>query len=321
MKKLLAAVVLLLIIAIGGALTYVKVFLPNVGPPPNVKVIITPERIERGYYLANHVAVCIDCHSERNWNKFAGPPMAGTYGGGGEAFTKDFGFPGNYYAPNITPYGIGNWTDGEVIRAITSGVSKDGHALFPIMPYLHYGQMNEEDILSIVAYIRSLEPIQKDIPPSESDFPVNFIINTMPQKPQFSNIPNKADKVSYGKYMVNAAGCIECHTKQVKGELVEGMHFAGGFEFKLPNGTVVSPNITPDKETGLGAWNSDMFVARFKQYADSSYVNPPVGPREFQTVMPWTMYSGMTTEDLDAMFAYLQTIEPINNNIPERFIQ
>lgn len=320
MKKLLIGLILLLIIVVGGGLTYVKVFLPNVGDAPDLTIEITPERVARGKYLANHVAVCIDCHSQRDWGQFAGPPVEGTFGGGGEVFNQEFGFPGNYFAKNITPYGIGNWTDGEVLRAITTGVSKQGNALFPIMPYPHYGQMSEEDLFSIIAYIRSLDPIKKDIPQSESDFPINFIINTMPQPASYTSVPDKSSKVDYGKYMVNASGCIDCHTKQEKGQLVEGMHFAGGFDFKLPMGIVTSPNITPDKVTGIGSWNEDMFVARFKQYQDSNYVNPAVGPRDFQTVMPWTMYAGMEEDDLRAIFAYLQSLKPINNQISARFV-
>lgn len=320
MKKLLIAFILIVVIVVGGAITYVKVVLPSVGSAPDLTINITPERIERGKYLANHVAVCIDCHSERNWNKFAAPPMAGTFGGGGEVFTEEFGFPGTYYAKNITPFGIGQWTDGELFRAITTGVTQTGDAMFPVMPYPHYGLMNEEDLFSIIAYIRTLEPIKKEIPQSESNFPVNFIINIIPQPAQFSDIPDKGNLVEYGKYITNMAGCIDCHTKQVRGKLVEGMHFAGGFEFKIPQGTVVSSNITMDRETGIGSWNADMFVARFKQYADSGYVSPPVGPKSFQTVMPWTMYGGMHEEDLRAIYAYISSLQPISNDVGDKFI-
>lgn len=319
MKKLLLAFVLVAFIVIGGALTYVKTFLPNVGDAPDITIEITPERVARGKYIANSIAVCIDCHSQRDWGTFAAPPIEGTFGGGGELFSEDFGFPGNYYSKNITPYGIGDWTDGEVLRAITTGVSKEGNALFPIMPYPHYGTLTEEDLYSIIAYVRSLEPIKKDIPASTSTFPINFIINTMPQPANFSSTPDKNNKVEYGRYLTNMAGCIECHTQQEKGQLLDGVHFAGGFQFKLPMGTVVSPNITPDKATGIGTWNTDMFVARFKQYADSSYIPQKVGAKDFQTVMPWTMYAGMTDEDLRAIFAYLQSLEPINNMVETRF--
>jgi hypothetical protein len=58
-----------------------------------------------------------------------------------------------------------------------------------------------------------------------------------------------------------------------------------------------------------------MFVGRFKQYSDSGYVNRKVGPGEFNSIMPWTMYSGMKEEDIRAIYAYLKTIEPIKNEV------
>jgi hypothetical protein len=63
---------------------------------------------------------------------------------------------------------------------------------------------------------------------------------------------------------VNAAGCIDCHTQQVRGEPIKGLEFAGGFELRFPEGTVRSANITTDEETGLGSWTTDEFVGRFK---------------------------------------------------------
>jgi hypothetical protein len=78
------------------------------------------------------VAACGDCHSQRHYTRFGGPVIEGG-DGLGFAFPKEM-----VVAPNITPdkeTGIGNWTDGEVIRAIREGVSRDGQALFPLMPY------------------------------------------------------------------------------------------------------------------------------------------------------------------------------------------
>ncbi len=132
---------LLVFVLIGLAilLFYIKTMLPSVGEPPELKVSMASENIVRGQYLANHVTVCIDCHSTRDWSKFAGPPIIGTEGKGGEVFDQSLGFPGKYVANNITPYHLKDWTDGEIFRAITTGVSKDGRALFPIMPYHNFG--------------------------------------------------------------------------------------------------------------------------------------------------------------------------------------
>lgn len=82
--------------------------------------------IARGKYLANHVAVCMDCHSTRKWNKYSGPMDENAQGAGGEIFDQNMGFPGKFISPNITPYALREWTDGEIFRAITSGVNKDG---------------------------------------------------------------------------------------------------------------------------------------------------------------------------------------------------
>lgn len=316
-KKVLTIISLffgIVVIAVTGLLAYVKVMLPNVGPPPNLKVEITPERIERGKYLAHHVMVCMDCHSHRDWEIFSGPPSPGTEGSGGEIFDQKIGLPGKYIAKNITPTHLGNWTDGEIYRAITCGVNKDGKALFPIMPYKNFGQLDIEDIKSVIAYIRTIKPIQNELPLSESDFPMSFIINTIPQKPQHTTIPPKSNTVAYGKYLLTAASCNMCHTKEEKGKVV-GEYLAGGFEFPLPNGGVVrSANITPHK-TGIGSWTKEQFIKRFKMYTDSSYSPPKVHKRDFQTVMPWLMYAGMTTEDLGAIYDYLMTVPVVNNTV------
>ncbi|MDX5346729.1 MAG: cytochrome c, partial [Hymenobacteraceae bacterium] len=229
------------------------------------------------------------------------------------------GFPGVYYSRNITPAGIGNWTDGEVMRAITAGVTKDGKALFPVMPHHLYGQLDEQDIKAIIAYLRTLKPIQNQIPESKSDFPFNLLLNTMPAKPKFSHIPPKTDQVAYGKYLVTAAACAECHTPKDKGKNIEGMEFAGGMEFKIPEtGTLRSLNITPDKENGIGNWSREAFINRFKMYDNPQAQHIAVAKGEFNTLMPWIMYSGMTEEDLGAIYAYLQSVKPVENKV-ERF--
>lgn len=321
MKKILRIVLYIFIgvlLLVGGLLTYVKTALPNVGPAPEIKITSTPELIERGRYLAHSVNACMDCHSTRDWSKFAGPPDTTTWGKGGEAFDQRFGFPGAFYSKNITPAGIGSWTDGEVYRAITSGVSKDGSALFPVMPHPNYGKMATEDIYAIIAYLRTLKPIANEVPKSVPDFPMNFIINTIPSKPTPQPIPDQKDQIAYGQYLLNASACAECHTKQEKGKKIAGMDYAGGFEFPIATGTVRSANITPDKETGIGDWSETAFINRFKMYADSSYTPAHIGAGEFNTIMPWTMYASMKREDLAAIYAYLKTVTPINNKV-ERF--
>jgi len=315
--KLLVWLVAVIIIVLISTIAYMVFWLPDVGAAPEMKVELSPERIARGEYLANHVTVCIDCHSTRDWSKFSGPPIAGTLGKGGEKFDQKFGFPGAYYSKNITPAGISHYTDGELYRLITTGVTKEGKAIFPLMPYYYYGRMDPEDIKCIIAYIRTLKPIQNDVPESVSDFPMNILINTLPKSGEPVKLPPKSQTLEYGKYMVNAAGCMECHTQvDSKGKLIKGVEYGGGRAFPFPDGSIVrSSNISPDPTSGIGGWTEQMFLDMFNNRSDSATLNTNLKPGEYNTIMPWTMYGGMKNEDLKAIFAYLKTIKPIHNPV------
>jgi mono/diheme cytochrome c family protein len=316
--KLLVIVVIVLVVAAFLFIGYIVKFKPNL-PLEEVKIEYTAERIERGKYLANNVNQCIDCHSSRDWSKFSAPPFPGTEGKGGEPFDRSLGFPGNYYAPNLTPHHLKDWSDAELFRAITAGVSKDGRPLFPVMPYLFYGKMDKEDIFSIIAYIRSLPSIENEVPPAESNFPMNIIIHTIPTRAEFSKIPAPSDKINYGKYLTSAASCIECHTQVKRGQIIEDLAFGGGRYFPIKDGgMVVSANITPEKDTGIGSWTEETFIERFKAFDKSvNKFNDEVKPGEFNSIMPWQKYAGMKREDLAAIFAYLQTVKPIPNQVPK----
>ncbi len=313
--KIIGIIVVILIVCVIGVLVYLKTALPDVGPAPKLAIRATPQMIARGAYLANHVTVCIDCHSERDWTRFAGPIVPGTEGQGGEIFDHGMGFPGTIYAKNITPANLKDWTDGDIYRTITTGVTKDGEALFPVMPYHFYSMMDPRDVDAIIAYVRTLKPITHPVPERKLDFPVNFIINTIPQKAHPTTRPAVTDTINYGHYMVLIAGCQECHTKQVQGKIV-GKPFAGGWAFHLPGfGTVRSANLTPDVETGIGAWSKETFIHFFKSRENRSYNGPKVAPGQMQTVMPWAMYAGMDTTDLGAIYAYLHSIPPVKNKV------
>lgn len=311
--KVLFFVLGVAIIILVLSVTYTIYFLPDVGPPPDLAIEVTDSRVERGHYLANHVMLCIECHSVRDFSAFAGPVVEGTSGAGGEVFDQKMGLPGQFISRNITPSALGEWSDGEIFRAITSGVSKDGSALFPIMPYPAYSTMDQEDIFAIIAYLRTLEPIENNLPPSKPDFPVNVLINTMPVKANFTRKPDPADGVAYGRYLTNAASCTDCHTMQKRGTVI-GEYLAGGNEFHLPGGVVRSANITPH-ESGIGSWSEEQFIHRFKTYADSAYTPHTIQNGEFQTMMPWLMYKDMSSEDLKAIYQYLRTIPPVDHQI------
>src|SRR5262249_40276080 len=146
--KLFGFVLAIVIVLACGLLAYLFLALPKSSPLTDLRVEATPARIERGRYLARHVAACMDCHSPRDWNQFSAPVAAGQEGGGGEVFGHAFGVPGEFPARNLTPTHLQTWTDAEVVRAFTEGVSKDGHSMFPIMDYPAYGQWPREDIYS-----------------------------------------------------------------------------------------------------------------------------------------------------------------------------
>ncbi|MBS1671433.1 MAG: cytochrome C, partial [Bacteroidetes bacterium] len=210
--KILMYLIVVVIVFVAGAIAYITIFLPNVGKPEDIKVVSTPERIEHGKYLATSVMVCMDCHSTRDWSKFSGPPIPSTLGKGGDKFDQSVGFPGVFYARNITPAGIGNWTDGEIFRTITTGVDKNNKALFPIMPYHYYGQLDKEDIYDVISYIKTLPSIKNEVPAPKPDFPFNIIEHLIPHKANLQTKPKESNTLAYGKYMTTASGCVECHT-------------------------------------------------------------------------------------------------------------
>ena len=321
MKKFLKIakflLIALVVLGVSGYIYFNNAY-PKMIEVENIQIERTPERIEKGKYIFNHVASCVDCHSERDFTKLSGPVKPGTEGKGGEKFDEEFGLPGTFYSRNITPYKLESWTDGEILRAITEGISKDGTALFPLMPYLVYGKMDKEDIYSVIAYLRTLPAIQYDPPKSKPKFVMGMIMKTIPTKKMFTKKPDPSNTVEYGKYLVEMASCTDCHTPTKDGVPVEGKYLSGGIEIPLPGNTVVrTHNLTPD-ETGLGQWTKEQFVKRFKQSLDPAYRNTNYVPGQFQTVMPWTVYGGMTEEDLGAIYDYLRTVPAVKNQV-EKF--
>jgi mono/diheme cytochrome c family protein len=304
----LFAVSALLVAALG---TFFVLF-PRVEPAPVLRVARTPQQIARGTYLAEHVAICTDCHSQRDFSRYSGPVREETRGKGGERFGREMGFPGTLIAPNITPYALSDWSDGEIARAITAGFTPEGRSLFPLMNYPAFATMCERDLHSVVSYLRELEPIASDPPRSELDFPVNLLVRTMPAPAHNPvNCPDPQDSVAQGRYLVTLASCTHCHTQHEGADPVAGMEFAGGVEFRFPDGTLArSANITPDLDTGIGGWSREVFVNRFKQYSDPSQLHK-VGAGERNTVMPWSQYAGMTERDLGAIYDYLRTLPPV----------
>ncbi len=274
--------------------------------------------LERGEYLAVHVAGCTDCHSKRDFNKYSGPPIPGTEGGGGLLFDEKFGLPGKLYGKNITPdneTGIGTWTDDEILKAMTQGISKKGDTLFPLMPYVNYNRMAKEDLLSIVAYIRTLKPIRNKVPERKLLIP---IATAYPGPALQASIdgnvrPLESDKVKHGQYLTTMADCATCHSPLTPHGPDLTKLFAGGYPFDGGTFKVVSANITSDSATGIGAWTEAQFLNKFTMYREEKSYN--FNPGKDNTVMPLSLLAGMKDEDLKAIYAYMKTIQPISNKI------
>ena len=321
MLKLVGGVLGAIVVIVAGLVGWLALHRPAQRPASAEIVTRTPERLVRGKLLAETLFGCMDCHSEHRDDLFGWPAKPDTYGQGGFAFDEKLGMPGKVCAQNITPdqeTGIGGWTDGEIMRAVREGVAKDGHALFPMMPYEHFREMADEDLRAVVVYLRSLKPIRKPTPAVQLDFPVNLLIKFAP-KPLDGPVsaPAPSDHLAYGRYLVTMADCVDCHTKHDKGKRVDGMDFAGGWEMKMPWGRIVPPNITPDPETGIGNLTKEAFIGRFKAFA--AMTEPPVAPKGRNTIMPWLAMSQLSEDELGAMYDYLRTVKPTKNKIANVF--
>jgi mono/diheme cytochrome c family protein len=283
---------------------------PFIGPKKRAltdrKFAATTVRLKRGAYLVEHVAGCTVCHTPQHEGP-NGPENVPSKKGSGQVFLIP-GLPGTLVAPNITPdpeTGVGDLTDDQLARAIREGISHDGQTLFPMMPYAHYRRMSDEDLASVIVYIRSLPPIRNPLPRTDIHFPVKYLVRGVPQPVTEAVQADLSTPVSRGEYVVNLSVCSECHTPLKRGRPDSAMKYAGGQVFDL-SGKVVSPNITPDA-TGIGNYTEDVFVKALR----TGYV----GKRQLNTVMPWQFYGGQSDEDLEAMYVYLRTLPPIAHRV------
>lgn len=313
-------VLVVAMIAVAGAAIFLGVKKPNMRPAPELTVELTPANVERGRYLGENVADCIGCHSDHDPSKFAFPVKPGTEGAGGLVFSKGEGVPGRVAAQNITPdkgTGIGEWTDGEIARAIREGVRADGSPLFPMMPYPDYHSMSDEDVKAVVAWLRTLPARQNKAPERELDFPVNVFVKFMPKKVDgVVPAPPANDSVARGRYLTTIAGCRNCHTpRDGKGRPLMEQAFSGGWEMVGPWGRVVTANITPHGATFVGRSTREQFVARFKAYAGMTAESAPPATPGMNTVMPWLGFAGMTEEDLGAIYDYLRKLPPVEKQV------
>ena len=260
--------------------------------------------IARGKYLMEGPVACGNCHNTRAEDMSFVP---GKEFAGGFHVVEEGVF--DVYAANITPdpdTGIGTWTDEEIITAFREGKTPDGRIIFPPMAVPTYNNMSDDDAKAIVAYLRTVPPVRHEVPESKYMIPQQ----AMPPA-KGAAAPPPSEKVAYGGYIVTAlAHCFECHTPFT----AEGMPDmtkvgAGGFQITLgPNMTVVTANITPDPETGIGSWSDDDIKKAITEGVrpNGTRLAPP---------MPYANFHNMTAEDLDAVVAFLRTIPPVDNKV------
>jgi len=309
--KISFAIVLCLAILLAVGITFSIGWRPFLGPrmrPLTGRVFErTPARWARGKYIVENEAACADCHSPHDWIKHDSPIPDGMEGAG-EDFSIMNGLPGHIVAPNLTPdpeTGSGGWSDDAMARAIREGIGHDGRALFPMMPYENYRHMPDEDLASVIVYLRSLPPVRNPLPKTEIIFPVKYLIRSVPQPvTEVVVAPDLTDTVKRGEFLVMMSGCRDCHTPMEKGQALPNMDLAGGQIFEGPWGKVATPNLTTDP-SGIPYYDEALFFQVMRTgYARARLINQ---------IMPWRHYGGMTDDDLKAIFAYLKTVKPIRH--------
>lgn len=303
------AMVLVLVVAVSATIGWRPFIGPRARALTNRTFERTPPRLERGRYLTQNLLGCFDCHSERDWTKHDAPLIPGTEGGGTAPFALQ-DLPGKVYPPNISPdpeTGAGRWTDDQLARAIREGIGYDGRALFAFMPYMDFRYLSDEDLASVVVYLRSLAPVHHVVPKTELIFPVKYLIRNDPEPIRAPvPAPDLSTPLKRGEYLVKIGGCRDCHTPQKNGQPIAALDLAGGFLMRGPWGAVASANITPDP-SGIPYYDEALFIQTIR----TGYVKA----RKLSQIMPWWSFRGATDDDLKAMFAYLRTVPKVKHRV------
>ena len=275
---------------------------PGLEPDP-----LSSNPAARGAYILR-AAGCATCHTD-NAN-------GGAFLAGGRMLASPYGA---IVAPNITPdpeTGIGGWSDDDFIRALRDGKSPTGRTYYPAFPYPAYTRIHRADMLDLKAYLDSVEPVVQDNKPHDLRFPFSLRLLLHPWRWIFFDRgpvapdPDLRPREERGRYLVESLGhCAECHSpRNMLGAVKRRRHLAGS---RYGPGGLPVPNITPDGETGIGAWSeSDLvFFMRtgFKPDGD-----------DVQGEMREAIVDGLrhlTQEDLEAMAAYLKAVPAIRNAV------
>jgi mono/diheme cytochrome c family protein len=283
--------------------------------------------VARGRYLVDHVIACSDCHTPKT---ATGTPDMTRYLAGNANFVK---LPDGSALPsaNLTPdpTGLGNYTDAQIKHMFMDGLTPqavDGgtRALNPVMPYYVFHNMNSQDADAIVAYLRSIPPVNNPLPPPSPAFVVDAPANYLDP----STIPTPAttypqrDSALRGRYLAAESGlCIECHTPHPASgpnAIDPTMYFQGGEDFSnFFAGTLnihpVSANLTSDPTTGLGDWTTEQIVTVLLKGVDDqgTGICPPM------PAGPNGAYGGLTPDDARDIANYIKSLPPAVHDVPD----
>lgn len=309
--KTLGKILLVLCLLLAAAITFTIGWRPFIGPRARATTSRqferTPERLARGRYLVVGLVGCQVCHSPKDWKTHGAPNLPGMELGG--QILPMPSLPGTVVASNLTPdpeTGAANWTDDQIARSIREGIGHDGRTIFPMMPYAAYRTISDEDVASIVVYLRSIPPVHNPLPPTRVNFPVNYLIRNAPQplSVPVSGPGPQATPVERGKYLV-AIGC-GCHTPTDRKGPIRGLEHGGGEVLNGPWGEVTSANITPDA-SGIGYFDEALFLQAMR----TGFVKA----RKLNSIMPFGEFANLTDDDLKAIFAYLRTVPPVKHRV------
>jgi mono/diheme cytochrome c family protein len=304
---------LVIVLVLGGitAIGWQIVLGPKARAVTNRKFEPTETRLARGKYLVEGPAACFHCHSEHDLTNPELPVIQAKKGAGWLMPIPELG---TIASRNITPdpeTGIGRWTDDEIARAMQEGVSRDGSALFPLMPYMNFAHLDDEDLASIVVYLRTIAPVRNVVATRKLPFPLSILVNTMPRPiTAHAAAAPRTTAVARGEYLVRTvAGCGDCHTPADKGQPLPGMEFGGGAIFHDPGQNmkpVASMNITQDP-SGIAHYDEAFFVQTLH--------TGQIPGRMLSPIMPFENFRTMTDDDLKDIFAYLKTLPPVKHRV------
>lgn len=292
-------------------------------PAPTMKAPRDSATIARGEYIYRYTWQCWGCHNESNPQE---PPS------GGQLFDLTRIGPGFglYYSRNITPdsaTGIGAWEDGEIVQAFREGVRKDRQTLFPLMPVDWLHGISDEDALAIVAYLRSLPPVRKAVPPPVPSFAAKAlrafnVLSAMPAITGALVAPARGVNPEYGKYAATGlAGCADCHTPRdlSNGKFFMDSLFAGGtVPLGDPEGAPIishAANLRATLTSGPGQWTEEQFITAVTSgmKPDGTVLSPQ---------MPYATYKFLDSLDLRAMYAYFSSLPRMTRSVaPTRYAE